>query len=82
MLSAIRKPAFVLKALSAYDGHYDMSIPVYQDLHNIFREGAAIEDVFALSEVNTIVDEYQNGRVTLQEAVDEIQRKAEFWAGE
>ena len=81
MLSAVTKPVFVQKDLSAYEGHFDMSIPVYTDLHNIFRSGAVIENIFPEDYISIVAD-YQKWRLSLQEAVDEIQRRVVFWVRE
>ena len=78
MLSAINKPVFVQESLSNYDGYFDMSVPIYRDVHDIFRDGAATSLIYEESD-SIVVEEYQNGRISLEEAIDEIQRKVEMW---
>jgi len=82
MMSSVVKPVFVQKDLSAYNGHYDMSVPAYRDIYDIFSNGAAIEDTADLGLTWTNFDDYQNGKITLDEAVKEIQRQAELWLNE
>jgi len=79
MLSAINHPVFVQKDLSAYEGRYDMSLPVFQDLYDIYRNGAVVSNLFLGNEDQSIIDDYQGGNLTLEEALEEIQRRAEFW---
>jgi len=81
MLSTITRPAFVLKELSAYEGYFDMSLPVFMDLHSIFNNGAVIENIFPDGYMSIVAD-YQKGKLSLQESVDEIQRRVMFWASE
>ncbi|MCL2747582.1 MAG: hypothetical protein FWE59_02885, partial [Oscillospiraceae bacterium] len=82
MISNVNRPVFVIEDISAYEGYYDMSLPIYRDIHNIYRDGATLRDLFSMRESEQIIDDYQDGTVTLQQAVDEIQRKAEFWLNE
>lgn len=85
MLSVITKPVFFHKEMSAYDGFYDMSLGVYQDIFSIYEESAAIGKVFGLFGIHntqSVIDDYQSGKISLQDAIDEIQRKAEFWLNE
>jgi len=83
MLSAINQPVFVLKDLSAYNGHYDMSLPVFRDLYDIYSNGAVINKCFlGYEDYQLLVDEYQDGKLTLEETLGEIQRRAEFWLHE
>jgi hypothetical protein len=81
MLSAITEPVFVQREISAYEGHIDMSVPMYQDLHQLFRDGAAVMNVFPEA-IFDILDAYQDGLSTLDEAVREIQRRVDIWLNE
>jgi len=67
---------------SDHEGHYDMSLPVYQDIHNIMSDCVAITQAMFQYERYLLVDEYQSGRMTLDEVVDEIQRKADIMLNE
>jgi ABC-type glycerol-3-phosphate transport system substrate-binding protein len=80
MLSAITRPAFVYKDLAIYEGHFDLSLPVYQDIHELYRNGASRPFLFYSYMVGR--SEYQNNRFTLDEAIAEIQRQAEMWLHE
>ena len=82
MLTAINRPVFVIEDPAAFEGHFDMTIPVFQDLHNIFREAATLGQNFPTAEIVPVANEFQADRISLAEAVEEIQRRAEFWLHE
>ncbi len=63
-----------------YADHYDINQPAFEDIYQIMKEGILRERSFFVS--NDIVDDYQNGRLTLDEAVTKIQREAEMWLHE
>jgi ABC-type glycerol-3-phosphate transport system substrate-binding protein len=81
MFTTVKQPAFVLKDPASYEGYYDMSQPVYQDIHNLFRDGILWDGFFQYQRADIPMD-YQNGKLTLDEAVDEIQRRADLWLNE
>ena len=82
MQSAVTRPLFVQKELSAYEGVYDMTLPVYLDLYEFFRDGKVVADGVDRLMYNPVIREYQAGNFTLQQAVAELQRRAEMWLHE
>jgi hypothetical protein len=82
MLSSVNVPVFVLEDLSKYGGHYDMSVPVYRDMYEIFKDGAVVDYTFDANELHSLIDDYQAGRLTLDKVVIDLQRKADMWLGE
>ena len=81
-LHMLKLPDFVLEDPAAYEGVYDMTKPVYLDLHRIYRDGGTMARHFSQPERCETALHYQEGELTLDEFVDEIQRKAEFMIGE
>ncbi|MCL2665576.1 MAG: hypothetical protein FWE82_08185 [Defluviitaleaceae bacterium] len=83
MLGAVTAPVYVIEDLAAYDGYVDMTIPVYRDLYEIFKNGRPISNSFiAQANLLFIIQDYQGGRLDLDEAVNEIQRMADYWYNE
>ncbi|MCL2707787.1 MAG: hypothetical protein FWF03_01590, partial [Defluviitaleaceae bacterium] len=82
MLTVYNKPEFVLKDISEYEGHYDMDLPIYRDIHEIMKNGAPLYRTYPPSESYMLVDEYQSGRMSLDEVAAEIQRRVEIWLNE
>ena len=82
MLPALTQPSFMRKDTSAYDGYFDMTLPVMQDLYAIYRDGTVVFRAYPQYERNSLIDDYQAGHLTLQQAIDELQRKAEMWLHE
>lgn len=82
-LAALKRPCMLLEDTDAYEGYYDMSIPAYQDIYELYQNGSTYQIHFPHRErMENVVLEYQHGNLTLDEAIAEIQRKAEFMAGE
>ncbi len=71
---------FLFQDKTIYEGHYDTTQPAFDDLYSIMEEGVLRNNRYILTD-NPIV-EYQNGRLTLDEAVEFIQREATMWANE
>ena len=63
MLASIKRPAFVQKDISSYDGYFDMSMPIYQDIYTIFRDAAVITKPSLSEDYHLIVQEYQNNQI-------------------
>jgi len=82
MLTVYKYPSLVLKDISEYAGHFNMDLPIYRDIHEIMKNGAPIYRAFPQYERDVLVDEYQSGRMTLDEVIDEIQRKVDIWLNE
>lgn len=68
---------FMKDANAVYEYTYDMSSSVMSDLYDIFKNGRIAYTT--TSNLYNIADDYQNGRYTLEEAVDELQREVEMW---
>ncbi|NLJ96051.1 MAG: hypothetical protein GX321_02765 [Clostridiales bacterium] len=71
---------FLFEDKLMYKDHYDITQPGFEDVYNIYQNGVLDDYQYVLN--NTIVDDYQNGRLTLDEAVAAIQREAEMWLNE
>ena len=79
-----KTPQFTIKDPSAYEGYYDMSIPIFMDIYEIFKDGAQGE--IAMSAENSDFDyhmpyvvNYQDGKITLDEAIAARQREVDMW---
>lgn len=72
--------ALLFKDKTMYADCYDISQPAFEDIYHIMQEGMLVETGFYLN--GDIVDDYQNGRLSLDEAVAAIQREAEMWLNE
>lgn len=79
MLEVVANPVFVQEDTSVYADYYDMNIPVFQDLYNLYLNGAVFRNVCNLGETYLKIDDYQNGDLTLDDLVGEIQGRAEAW---
>ena len=73
-------PAILFKDMSMYEGIYDMSVPVMQDIYSIVKEGVFGESSYPF--LFDLVNDYQQGRYTLDEAIEKIQRDTEMWLNE
>ena len=82
-----KAPQFTLKDPSAYEGYYDMSIPIFTDIYEIFRDGkmgaSLASGAPAEQDKNPItpayITNYQEGKITLDEAVASRQREVDMW---
>lgn len=72
--------SFLFEDTSVYEGFYDMSQPAAQDVYNIFKEGTLSMPGYPY--YFSIVNDYQEGRLTLDEAVNRLQRETEMWLNE
>jgi|GEM_PF-762641 len=72
---------FMFADLAMYEGHYDMSIPAYADLHGINKNGGILMGAYPIAHED-FVDEYQHGRLTAEEAIAVKQREVEMWLHE
>jgi hypothetical protein len=80
--TAITRPVFMLEDLVGYQGVDDnMDLPVWQDIYGLFRDGV-IRSGFPQRERYDISMDYQAGKITLEEAVNEIQRRVDMWLNE
>lgn len=71
---------FLFKDWSRYEGVYDTTLPAVQDLYRLFADGylATISYPYTLD----VVADYQADRLTIEEAVDRLQKETEMWLGE
>ena len=78
-----RIPIFTLKDLSAYQGYYDMSIPLFMDIYEIYKDGATGELAFPMETTMDLFKpyfaDYQDGKITLDEAIAARQREVDMW---
>jgi ABC-type glycerol-3-phosphate transport system substrate-binding protein len=70
----------LFKDKTMYEGHYDTTQPAFEDVFNIIQDGVIRKASYNLN--GNIIDDYQNGRFSLDEAVGAIQREAEMWLNE
>ncbi|NLJ97426.1 MAG: carbohydrate ABC transporter substrate-binding protein [Clostridiales bacterium] len=71
---------FLFKDEDMYEGKYNTEQVAFIDIYNIINDGFLTESNYLLN--YTIIDDYQNGRLTIDEAIAKIQREAEMWANE
>lgn len=76
----VETTSFLFEDTSIYEGFYDMSQPAAQDVYNIFKEGTLSMPGYPY--YFSIVNDYQEGRLTLDEAVNRLQRETEMWLNE
>jgi ABC-type glycerol-3-phosphate transport system substrate-binding protein len=75
--------AFLMADKSAYAKFYDLANPCFDDLYAVFKNGAINEPPYSSWEATgQIVDDYQVGHITIDQVVDELQRRAEMAMGE
>jgi len=82
MLDVVARPGFVLKDITEYEGYFDIETPVIQDLHEVFRHGGAgrtYDD--RLTPQYDFITDFQNGKITLDEALRIMQTRADMWLG-
>lgn len=72
--------SFLFEGIDTYSETYDITLPVIQDLYRLFEEGMIGESVYP--NYYSIVNDYQEGRYTLDEAIDALQREVEMWLNE
>lgn len=73
--------AFLFKDKEMYADRYDISQPAFEDIYNVVKDGKIVgTGGFYLN--SDIINNYQNGRLSLDEAVAAIQREAEMWLNE
>ena len=68
----------MLEDKTQYPKFYDINSPCFNDLYEIFKNGAISEPPFWKNEYQADIDNYQNGLLTIDEVVAELQRKAEI----
>lgn len=71
----------LFKDKEMYADRYDITQPAFEDIYNIVKDGM-INSRCGFYINGNIIDDYQNGRLTLDEAIALIQREAEMWLNE
>jgi len=61
----------------SYNDYYDTTLLVFDDLYSIFENGI-INKIPIPNPSNQFVDDYQRGRVNLDEVINIIQREYEM----
>jgi ABC-type glycerol-3-phosphate transport system substrate-binding protein len=75
--------AFLMADKSSYANLYDLGNPCFDDLYAVFANGAVNESPYPRDDANgQIVDDYQASRLTIDQVVGELQRRAEMAMGE
>lgn len=74
------RTSFLYEDKEFYGDFYDFSQSAVQDLYNLFRDGRVVyggyQDVFQ------IIDDYQNDRLSLDEAINKLERDTEIYLNE
>ena len=73
------KGSFLMKDRSTYTNFYDINSPCFNDLYEIFANGAINETPYPSWEAQgDIIVDYQNERLTLDDVVSQLNRIAEM----
>lgn len=82
-LKYIRQKTFIYKDKSLYDGIFDTSALCFDDLYDIFANGAVHERLVPIETgFRSDVIAYQRGEITLDEYIANLERVAEMAANE
>lgn len=71
---------FLFEDKSMYPERYRVSSNIFNDFYNIMKNSELYK--YILYSPRPDIDEYQNGRATLEEAVEMYQREVEMWLNE
>ena len=74
--------SFLFSDRSVYRESYDVGLPAFQDLYELFAGGTVNPYPSGYPYYFMIVDEYQTGRLTLDEALDKLQREMDMYLNE
>lgn len=74
--------SFLFEDIDIYREAYDVELPAFQDLYQLFAGGAMYMYPDGYPDYYAIVDDYQNGRLTLDEALDRLQREVDMYLNE
>ena len=74
-IRAINRPTFVQKDLSSYGEYLDISLPVFQDIHQIYTAGQAISAYPISSDMNQWIDDYQANKLSIEEVIESLQQR-------
>jgi ABC-type glycerol-3-phosphate transport system substrate-binding protein len=77
----LREGVLLFKGKEMYEERYDITQPAFEDIYNIMKNGDVSHTGGFFPSLD-IIDDYQNDRLTLDEAITAIQREAEMWLNE
>ena len=60
-----------------YEKAYDITLPVVMDIYEMYKNGKQGAPTYPYH--MTIIDDYQTGKLTLEEAIERVQRETEMW---
>ncbi len=79
--SFVKDPCFTQKNIEFYNNVYDTSLPAFLDIYDICKNGEVYYNYTPSSE-HSYIEDYQQNRLTLDEAVISRQREVEMWLNE
>lgn len=71
---------FLFEDMSLYEERYDITLPAVQDMYQLFKDGYLSGVSYPYPD--TFVLEYQEGRLTLEETLEKMERDTEMWLNE
>lgn len=74
--------SFLFSDKSVYRETCDVELPAFQDLYELFAGGMINPYPNSYPYYDYVVDDYQNGRLTLDEALDKLQREMDMYLNE
>lgn len=72
--------SFLFEGINTYSEEYDITLPAVQDLYQLFSNGMIGGMLYP--NYNSVVADYQEGRLSLDEAINALQRETEMWLNE
>lgn len=75
--STVMKPVFFQKDIEAYAGRYDITQPAFLDLYRL-SQTAGIFYNYSMDQSSSYIQEYQQGKISLDQAIERRQKKAEM----
>lgn len=76
------KYSFLFADRSAYPEYYHTDSDIFNDYYEIFSNGVVSTLSVDIATSRSEIDDYQAGRLTLEEAVAEYQRQVDIWLNE
>lgn len=71
---------FLFEDMSMYEECYDVMLPAVQDMYRLFQNGYLSSVSYPYPD--NFILEYQEGRLTLEEALEKMERDTEMWLNE
>ena len=72
--------SFLFEDINVYENFYDISLPATKELYEIFKDGRISANSYPYYQA--IIFDYQEGRLSLDEAVARLQRETDMWLNE